>query len=324
VPVVKGVSRSVSATTGALDTLDHLGIEVTASPTSVTPLLDRFGIAFVDYRAFCPRFFNRYDGTFAEIQPTSLFMPAAALSVHADGFVHGLASPQTGASLRAKCTVAPLPDEAWLCAPRSRRVTSSMMYATCGTAWRSDLANGAVTDTNEIRAEASATWMADVAHRPTHRAKPRRARSRRPPDDAARNGRMSAGSHASPDVGDRVGATETHLGDVHRINELDVAGKGRQPGIDLRIGRIPALAGSMLDEGWNRLLKELRYADGGRDVGQFERGNPANPSFDLVYDRTFMYLTPRRPRRPCAILAHSGRKPANSFGWTGSSFAGGA
>lgn len=37
VPVVKGVSRSVSATTGALDILDHLGIEVTASPSSVTP-----------------------------------------------------------------------------------------------------------------------------------------------------------------------------------------------------------------------------------------------------------------------------------------------
>lgn len=170
VPVVKGVSRSVSATTGAHDILDHLGIEVATSPSSTAPLLDRFGIAFVDYRAFCPRFFNRYDGTFAEIQPTSLFMPATALMVKGASFVHGLASPETETSARTIM--------------RARRDTRRGVVvcteiapgrvidenASVGTTWRSDLIGGDVTRRTIAQPPADDQWMAAVAQKATHRA----------------------------------------------------------------------------------------------------------------------------------------------------------
>lgn len=170
VPVVKGVSRSVSATTGAHDILDHLGIEVATSPSTIAPLLDRFGIAFVDYRAFCPRFFNRYDGTFVEIQPTSLFMPAAALMVKGAGFVHGLASPKTEISAH---TIVRARSDARRGVVVCTEIAPGHVIdenASVGTIWRSDLAKGQVTSRTIVTPPADDRWMAAVAHRATHRA----------------------------------------------------------------------------------------------------------------------------------------------------------
>lgn len=78
--VVKGVSRSVSAVSGAADVLDALGVVATGRPEHVAELTEQVGIAFVSYAAFCPSYAGRYDGVFRDLSPFSFFMPSSVAS----------------------------------------------------------------------------------------------------------------------------------------------------------------------------------------------------------------------------------------------------
>lgn len=89
--VVKGVARSVSAVSGSADVLDVLDIPVSLDPMGVPEALDRDGISFVSYAAFCPTYAARYDGVFTFLTPLSFFMPISVLAVRASAFVYGIA-----------------------------------------------------------------------------------------------------------------------------------------------------------------------------------------------------------------------------------------
>lgn len=91
VNVVKGTSSSVSAVSGSSDILAALGIPSMAEPARVPEIVASYGIAFINYASFCPRYAARYDGRFGFLSPMSFFMPAATLAVSADAFLHGLA-----------------------------------------------------------------------------------------------------------------------------------------------------------------------------------------------------------------------------------------
>ena len=70
-PVVKGVSRSVSAVSGSADILDVLGIAPVAEAGHIPEALARRNITFVPYTVFCPGYAARYDGVFDTISPAS-------------------------------------------------------------------------------------------------------------------------------------------------------------------------------------------------------------------------------------------------------------
>lgn len=89
--VVKGTSSSVSAVSGSADVLAALGVPSLTEPARIPEFVDRFGVAFVNYGSFCPRYAARYDGRFDFLSPMSFVMPTATLVVSADAFVHGLA-----------------------------------------------------------------------------------------------------------------------------------------------------------------------------------------------------------------------------------------
>ena len=72
-PVVKGVSRSVSAISGAADILDVLRIRPVADLASIPDAMRKTNIAFVSYPLFCPRYAARYDGVFDTINPASFY-----------------------------------------------------------------------------------------------------------------------------------------------------------------------------------------------------------------------------------------------------------
>lgn len=91
VPVVKGVSQSVSAVSGAADVLKTLGLPIEDDPAAVGPAVERDGIGFVSYAAFCPAYAGQYDGVFRVLSPLSFFMPVAVLAVAASRFLYGLA-----------------------------------------------------------------------------------------------------------------------------------------------------------------------------------------------------------------------------------------
>jgi len=99
--VVKGVSRSVSAVSGAADVLSALGIRPVAAPREVPQAVHEQGVAFVSYAAFCPGYAGRYDSVFPRLSPFSFFMPVAVVGVLADGFLHGLAHPDVALSRTA-------------------------------------------------------------------------------------------------------------------------------------------------------------------------------------------------------------------------------
>lgn len=168
--VVKGASRSVSAVSGALDVLTRLGIGIVETPAGIGSAIGRHGIAFVDYRIFCPRFFRRYDGYFTEIQPTSLFMPAVAMCVQASGFVHGLASRMSQVSAEVIARIRPRARQGVVVGAEPVPGRCIDEYVRRGRHWRSDLRGGEVRTRVQHAAPASREWAAAVAHRDSHRA----------------------------------------------------------------------------------------------------------------------------------------------------------
>lgn len=92
IPVIKGVSSSVSAISGAADVLDSLGIHAeTTQPSNITETIESDGIAFISYAAFCPTYAGRYDGIFPALSPFSFFMPTAVLAVDTSRYLFGVA-----------------------------------------------------------------------------------------------------------------------------------------------------------------------------------------------------------------------------------------
>jgi anthranilate phosphoribosyltransferase len=169
VPVVKGVSKSVSAVSGALDILDYLGIQVTHTAEMVRPNLEHNGIAFVSYRTFCPRFFDRYDGVFTEIHPMSLFMPIAALCVKSCGFVHGLSLAMSQQSADAISLVRPDLQRGVVVGAEPSPGCLIDEFVTLGRYWRSDLRAGKVNTTIVSSENAPPHWFTTVQHRDSHR-----------------------------------------------------------------------------------------------------------------------------------------------------------
>lgn len=101
--VVKGVSASVSATSGSADVLNELRIPTCGSVDQIPERVARDRIAFVPYAAFCPSYADRYDDVFPTLNPFSFFVPAAVLAVQARAFVYGIAHRDVG---RAAATIA--------------------------------------------------------------------------------------------------------------------------------------------------------------------------------------------------------------------------
>ncbi|MGH8901884.1 MAG: hypothetical protein ACRDYA_09435 [Egibacteraceae bacterium] len=167
--VVKGVSRSVSAVSGAADVLDALGVPIGTEPSQVPGLLGAHGIAFVSYAAFCPTYAGRYDGVFRFLSPFSFFMPVAVLCVRAAAFIYGLAHPNVG--LAARVIRQARPDFPWGLVVSTELTPDEIMdeRASFGTARTASLVGGEVQVAEEPADGPSAGWRRAVAHRSTHR-----------------------------------------------------------------------------------------------------------------------------------------------------------
>jgi anthranilate phosphoribosyltransferase len=167
-PVVKGVSRSVSAISGAADILDVLRIRPVIEPAGIPDALQRHNIAFVSYPLFCPRYADRYDGVFDAINPASFFMPVATLCVSASRFLFGLAHPDVELSARALRAIRP--DVAAGTVVSTDLTDGETVDEYCGVGTvRLARANAELVDaTTRARSAPTAGWRTAVAHRPTH------------------------------------------------------------------------------------------------------------------------------------------------------------
>ncbi|MGK5441623.1 hypothetical protein ACSNN7_07335 [Micromonospora sp. URMC 105] len=169
-PVVKGVSRSVSAISGAADILDVLRMRPVIDPAGIPDALQRHNIAFVSYPLFCPRYADRYDGVFNSINPASFFMPVATLCVSASRFLFGLAHPDVELSARALRAIRPDVVAGTVVSTDLTDGETVDEYCGVGTV-RLARANAELVDSTTRAKSAPATgWRTAVAHRPTHAA----------------------------------------------------------------------------------------------------------------------------------------------------------
>jgi anthranilate phosphoribosyltransferase len=167
-PIVKGVSRSVSAVSGAADILEALGIAAVGSSAQIAQALDVHGIAFVPYPVFCPLYAARYDGVFDAINPASFFMPVAALCVTASGFVFGLGHPDVELSARALHLVrGDLAGGVVVSTDLSNGETIDE-YGNAGTVVMARKSGGAIAVSMTTNPPPTVEWRRSVAHRKTH------------------------------------------------------------------------------------------------------------------------------------------------------------
>ncbi|NJC65144.1 hypothetical protein HC028_11615 [Planosporangium flavigriseum] len=167
-PVIKGISRSVSAVSGAADILDVLGIRPVSCPAAIPQTLQRHGIAFVAYPIFCPRYAARYDGVFDTLNPASFFMPVAAMCVRASGFVLGLAHRDV--TLAAAALRRIRPDLAAGAVASTELSPGEMVdeYGDGGAARLARVAGGMITTGTRQGIAPTDGWRRAIAHRPTH------------------------------------------------------------------------------------------------------------------------------------------------------------
>ncbi len=168
VNVVKGTSSSVSAVSGSSDVLAALGLPSLTEPARIPEFVATYGIAFINYASFCPRYAARYDGRFDFLSPMSFFMPAATLVVSADAFLHGLAHDDVETA--AVGIHAARPDIA-----RGRVVTTWIgpgqridELASFGTITSAVLRHGGVQLLKHHQDGADGPWQRAVRHRPDH------------------------------------------------------------------------------------------------------------------------------------------------------------
>lgn len=166
--VVKGISRSVSAVSGAADILDVLDIRAVDRLDAIPEMLARFGIAFVSYPLFCPRYAARYDGVFGALNPASFFMPIATICVRASGYVLGLAHRDV--TLAAAALRRIRPDLTTGVVASTELSPGEMIdeHSDIGTRRLARLDNGFITCGIQQGQEPAQSWRQAVAHRPTH------------------------------------------------------------------------------------------------------------------------------------------------------------
>jgi anthranilate phosphoribosyltransferase len=166
--VVKGVSRSVSAVSGAADVLDALGVPITSSPAKVSEALERDGISFISYAAFCPSYAGRYDGVFPFLSPFSFMMPIAVLAVEARSFVYGLAN--TNVLLATEAIQSARPDIKSGIVVATQLATNEIMdeQAGYGATYTARLDRGHVDVFCGIHPEPTERWRTAVAHQDNH------------------------------------------------------------------------------------------------------------------------------------------------------------
>lgn len=166
--VVKGVSRSVSAVSGAADVLDALGVPTAPSPAAVPGQIDTEGIAFISYATFCPTYAGRYDGVFHQLSPFSFFMPVAVLAVRGGAFVYGLAHPDV---LLATTTITQVrPDLATGCVVTTELADDDVMdeRAPFGLTRSATLAAGEILPRFSDGGPPPRHWLRAVAHGRSH------------------------------------------------------------------------------------------------------------------------------------------------------------
>ncbi|MGK5496743.1 hypothetical protein [Streptomyces sp. URMC 125] len=166
--VVKGVSASVSAVSGSADILSVLGVPTVGDPEDIPRELDRRGLAFVPYAAFCPVYADRYDGVFSSLTPFSFFVPASVLAVQATAFVYGVADTRVG--LAARAIAAARPD-----VPRGTVVSTVLgpgavmdERAPFGLHHRADLDERRVVTSVIRQPTMPGAWAVSVRHRSDH------------------------------------------------------------------------------------------------------------------------------------------------------------
>jgi len=95
VKIIKSGSKSISATSGAVDIMNYIGITPHSSTEQVKGSLDRIGFAFVDISHTFPKYASIYDGSFYYFHPLSYILPALASPYKIDGILYGIAHPNT-------------------------------------------------------------------------------------------------------------------------------------------------------------------------------------------------------------------------------------
>jgi anthranilate phosphoribosyltransferase len=150
--------------------LTALGIRIEDDPTAVGPAVERDGIGFVSYAAFCPAYAARYDGVFRVLSPLSFFMPVAVLAVTASRFLYGIAHrdvPLAAATLRAV-----RPALATGFAVMTEIGPDEIMdeSATAGTTHTATLHGSRVEVSRRVQPPPTEAWRRAVAHRTHHAA----------------------------------------------------------------------------------------------------------------------------------------------------------
>lgn len=168
-PVVKGISRSVSAVSGAEDILDAFGIRPVADPGAIPQQLARHNIAFAAYPAFCPRYAARYDGVFDTLNPASYFMPVATVCVQATGFVLGLAHADVTLSAMALKLIRSDIAAGFVVSTQLSPGETVDEGSDVGTVRTAQVADDTITSSTTLNPGPTKRWRRDVAHRPTHR-----------------------------------------------------------------------------------------------------------------------------------------------------------
>ncbi len=92
--VIKPAGQATSATTGASDVLESLGIHLPTSLTQVRTMAGECGIGVFDYHLVAPRYGPRYEGRFHHLHPLSYVTPWLFIPFRVDGIVFGIAGPQ--------------------------------------------------------------------------------------------------------------------------------------------------------------------------------------------------------------------------------------
>ncbi len=166
--IVKGVSTSVSATSGSADILNCLGISACSQPTAIPPQLARFGIAFTPYSIFCPQYATRYDRVFGQLSPASFFMPVAVLAVAGQAYVYGIADRRVTQAAEAIAVTRPDLSYGQVVATQPSRGSWVDEYTPHGCAHLAEVTPTGISHRMERHRRGGRRWRRAIAHRKTH------------------------------------------------------------------------------------------------------------------------------------------------------------
>lgn len=170
VPVIKGVSHSVSAVSGAADVLNSLGINTETDPAAVTEAIESDGIAFISYATFCPTYAGRYDGVFSVLSPFSFFMPVAVLAVDASRFLYGVAHSDVRLGATTLRSVRPDLRTGFVVATEIGPNEIMDEWINVGTAHTALVRDHGIALSSQTHDQSDAAWRNAVRHRSHHAA----------------------------------------------------------------------------------------------------------------------------------------------------------